>query len=73
MYFEEPRQEKQPLRLVIALVGALVVNAALGAALLHSGIDDRLARDARVARGDRMVADLGTLPVIEVRACRAAG
>lgn len=70
MYFEEIRSEKKnPAQFVIALAAALVVNGALGAALLHGGIDTRLA--ASGARAQALVADLGTLPAVTVLACRA--
>ncbi|GAC1631836.1 MAG: hypothetical protein NVS9B10_25610 [Nevskia sp.] len=72
MYFNEPRSEKHPFRFAFALAAALFVNGAIGAAMLHSGIDDRLARDAAAAGRATVVADLGTLPVVNVRACRRA-
>ncbi len=72
MYFNEPRSEKHPLRFAIALAAALFVNGAIGAAMIHSGIDDRLAHDAAAAGKATIVADLGTLPVVHVTACRAS-
>lgn len=68
MYFEEPRSEKHPLRFALVLAAALAVNAAIGAMMLDSGADGRIARGSIVA--PRIVADLGTLPEIVVRGCR---
>lgn len=68
MYFEEPRTEKHPLRLALALTAALLVHGAAAAALLHGGIDNRIAAAVPV----KVVADLGTLPEVKVVACRAA-
>lgn len=69
MYFEEPRPERQPLRHALVIAAALVVNAILGALLLNGGIDNHVAGRQATSR---LVADLGTLPTVEVRACRAA-
>ena len=68
MYFEEPRAEKNPLRLALALTVALLVHGAAAAALFHGGIDNRMAQRA----AGTVVADLGTLPEVKVVACRAA-
>ena len=67
----DPSSEKHPLRFAIAMVAALTVNVAIGAAVLHSGIDDRLLREGVVATPPHIVADLGTLPAVIVSTCRA--
>jgi|GEM_PF-4163930 len=69
MYFEETRSEKKnPLHFAIALVAALMINGAMGAAIIHGGIDNRLARET--SNTTLEVANLGTLPVLNVTACR---
>lgn len=69
MYETEIRSEHHPLRTAFALAAALIVNGAVGATILDSGIDNRLAREGAPAA--HLVADLGTLPTISVLACRA--
>ncbi len=67
MYDNETPSEKHPLRFAFAFLAAMMVNGAIGASMLSSGVDDRLRRDGAQPL---LIADLGTLPAVTVQACR---
>ena len=71
MTTKTPAWKNVKISAVFAVAGALAVNAAIGWAIVHSPDGARMLALHSTPRNHRMVANLGSLPAINVCAPRA--